>query len=82
MSAKEAVDAKYERNYAEGEDRKGECCKTCKSWKKGTAMVPVVNGEPKRVELMQCQSPQRYPKNSKAFVHTPAKDWCGYWEKS
>ena len=64
------------------ETRKGECCKTCKSWKKGFVMVPnKVTGEDEKVETMMCKSPQRFPKGSGAGVPESPKGWCGWWEK-
>ena len=52
------------------DERKGQCCKTCKSWKKGCVTV-----KNQKVEVMQCKSPRRA-----AQTHTPPNDWCGWWE--
>ena len=58
------------------EERKGQCCNTCKSWKKGFVTIPDrATGEDKKVEVMLCKSPRRA-----AQTHTPPNDWCGWWE--
>ena len=69
-------------------DRKGECCKTCKSWKKGKVPVTDARGEPvrddkgdaKEVEAMLCKSKARFPVVD-IIVPEPANGWCGWWEK-
>ena len=68
------VASKYTRDASKGEDRKGECCKTCKSWKKGAVEV-----KDKMVPVMQCESKQRFPKAGAAVE--PPNGWCGWWEK-
>jgi hypothetical protein len=64
--AKDKVADKYVRDN-DAKDRKGQCCKTCKSYKKVG-------------DVMMCKSPQRFPKGH-GGTPEPPNGWCGWWEK-